>query len=162
MTVYDFKNNLSPVYISVIYTLNSSLVVKTRRSADSFIESTYMKKISRKSILYLGFKIWNRFYRNIKTSTIINSFKHALKKQFLKTRFFYSIFYFLFLLFFNFIFWRYYDILIMITKIIITIKAAATFIINITYLFLYSFIYFHCIYIINIYIFSVTRGDLNK
>ena len=99
MTVYDFKNNLSPVYISVIFTLNSSLVVKTRRSADSFVESTYMKKISRKSILYLGFKIWNRFYRNIKTSTIINSFKHALKKQFLKTRFFYSIFYFLFLFF---------------------------------------------------------------
>ena len=29
---YNFKNNLSPVYMSDIYTLNSSPVVKTRRS----------------------------------------------------------------------------------------------------------------------------------
>ena len=36
---YDCKNNLSPVYMSDINTLNSSLVVKTRRSVDSFLDS---------------------------------------------------------------------------------------------------------------------------
>ena len=53
MTAYNFKNNLSPVYMSDIYTLNSSPVVKTRRSVDSFVEPIYMKEISRKSISYL-------------------------------------------------------------------------------------------------------------
>ena len=75
---YNFKNNLSPVYmLSDIYTLNSSLVVKTRRSVDSFLEPIYMKEISRKSISYLGSKIWNGLDRNIKTSSL----KHALKNN---------------------------------------------------------------------------------
>ena len=74
------KNNLSPVYMSDIYTLNSYPVVKTRRFVDSFVEPICMKEISRKSIPYFGSKIWNGLDKNIKT----NSFKHALKKQFLK------------------------------------------------------------------------------
>ena len=45
VTAYNFKNNLSPVYMSDIYTLNSSPVVKTRRSVDSFVEPVYMKEI---------------------------------------------------------------------------------------------------------------------
>ena len=42
VTAYNFKNNLSPVYMSDIYTLNSSSVVKTRRSVDCFIEPIYL------------------------------------------------------------------------------------------------------------------------
>ena len=38
---------MSDIYI---YILNSSPVVKTRRSVDSFVEPTYMKEISRKSV----------------------------------------------------------------------------------------------------------------
>ena len=53
VTAYNFKHNLSLVYMSDIYTLNSSPVVKTRRSVDSFVEPIYMKEISRKSISYL-------------------------------------------------------------------------------------------------------------
>ena len=48
VTAYNFKNNLSPVYMSDIYTLNSSPIVKTRRSVDSFVEPICLKKISRK------------------------------------------------------------------------------------------------------------------
>ena len=84
VTAYNFKNNLSPVHMSHIYTLNSSPVVKTRKSVDSFVEPIYVKEISRKSISYLGSKIWNGLDKNSKTSTAIKSFKHALKKQFLK------------------------------------------------------------------------------
>ena len=50
VTAYNFKNNLSPVYMSDIYTPNSSPVAKTRRSMDSLVEPIYMKEISRKSI----------------------------------------------------------------------------------------------------------------
>ena len=46
MTAYNLRNNLSPVYMSDIYTLNSSLVVKTGRSVDNFVEPIYVKEIS--------------------------------------------------------------------------------------------------------------------
>ena len=70
--------------MSDIYTLNSSPVVKTTRSMDRFVEPIYVKEISRKSISYLGSKIWNGLDKNIKTFTPTNGFKHALKKQFQK------------------------------------------------------------------------------
>ena len=69
--------------MSDIYPLNFSPVVKTRRSVDSFIEPIYVKKISWKSVSYLGPQIWNGLDMNIKTSTSMNSFKHTLK-QFLE------------------------------------------------------------------------------
>ena len=64
-----------------MYTLNSSPVVKTRTSVDTFVEPIYMKKISRKSISYLGSKIWMGLDKNIKTFTSANSFKHTLKNN---------------------------------------------------------------------------------
>ena len=64
-----------------MYTLNSSPVVETRTSVDTFVEPIYMKKISRKSISYLGSKIWMGLDKNIKTSTSANSFKHTLKNN---------------------------------------------------------------------------------
>ena len=75
----QFKTNISPAYMSDIYTLNSSPVVKTRRSVDSFVEPICVKEMSRKSISYLGSKIWHDLDKNIKTSTSTNSFKHVLK-----------------------------------------------------------------------------------
>ena len=80
LMTYNFKNSLSPVCMSDIYSLNSYPVVKTRISVDSSVESIYVKEISWKSILYLGSKrskIWNGLDKNIKTSTSMNSFKHA-------------------------------------------------------------------------------------
>ena len=38
-----------------------------------------MKEIPRKSISYLGSKIWNGLDKNIKTYTSTNNFKHALE-----------------------------------------------------------------------------------
>ena len=51
--------------MSDIYTLNSSPVVKARRSVDSYVELIYMVEIRRKSILYLGSNIWNGLDKNI-------------------------------------------------------------------------------------------------
>ena len=51
---------------------------------NSFVEPNYVREVSRKSIWCLGSKIWNGIEKNIKTCTSTNSFKHALKKQFLK------------------------------------------------------------------------------
>ena len=64
----QFKNNLSPVYMSDIYTLNSSPVVKTRTrtSVDRFVEPIYIKEIIRKSTLHFGSKIWNGLDRTSK------------------------------------------------------------------------------------------------
>ena len=45
------------------------------------------KKIARKSISYLGSKIWNDLNQDIKASPIANSFKHALKGHFLKSQY---------------------------------------------------------------------------
>ena len=71
--------------MSDTYTSNSSLVVRTRRSGESFVEPPiYMKEISRKSIPYLESKISNDLDRIIKTSISANSFKHALKRVFIK------------------------------------------------------------------------------
>ena len=80
VTAYNFKNNLSNVHMSYIYTLNFSLFAKTRRSVDSFVEPIYVKEISSKSISYLESKIWSGLRGNNKTSTSRNSFKHTLKK----------------------------------------------------------------------------------
>lgn len=97
MTTYNFKNflTISFIYVRYIYTLNSSPVVRTRRSLNNFIEPIFVKDISRKSISYLGSKIWNDLDKNIKTFTFTNSFKHF--KQFLKTRLSLSLLLILFL-----------------------------------------------------------------
>ena len=79
--------------MSDTYTLNSSPVVKTRRSVANFVEPIYMKEISRKLTSYLGFKIWNGLDKNIKTSTSMNSFKYALKNNSYKTKFIYIYIY---------------------------------------------------------------------
>ena len=50
VTAYNFKNTLSPVNMSHMYTLNLALVVKARKSVDSFLEPIYVKEISRKSV----------------------------------------------------------------------------------------------------------------
>ena len=52
--------------------------------------SPFMRKISRKSILYLGSKIWDELDRNIKISTSTNNIIMPWKNNFLK-RFFITI-----------------------------------------------------------------------
>ena len=94
---YYFENNLSPVCMWDIYTLNSSPVIETRWSVDNFVEPNYMKGISRKSIPYLGSKIWNGWDKNIKTSTSTNSFKHVLKSNSWKTRFLLIYFFYIYI-----------------------------------------------------------------
>ena len=64
---YTFKNSLSPVYMSNIYTLNRSPVLKARRTVNSFVEPIYMTEISRKSISYFRSKICNDLEKSIKT-----------------------------------------------------------------------------------------------
>ena len=36
------------------------------------------------SLLYVGPSTWNKLPNNLKTATSVNSFKHAIKKYFLK------------------------------------------------------------------------------
>ena len=76
VTDYNFKNNLS--HVKYIY---AKLLSGSTRSVDSFAEAVFMKEISRKSITYLGSKIWNGLDKNIQTSTSTSSFKHALKNN---------------------------------------------------------------------------------
>ena len=54
---YNFKYDLSSAYMPDIDTLNSSPVVRTRRFVDNFVESIYVKEISRKLLSYLKSKI---------------------------------------------------------------------------------------------------------
>ena len=66
------------------YSLQISPNIRTRRPTDSFVVPFYKKEIARKSISYLGSKIWNDLNQDIKASPSANSFKHALKKCFFK------------------------------------------------------------------------------
>ena len=45
----------------------------------------YINEIARKSISYLGSKIWNDLNQDIKASPSANSFKYALRKRFFKS-----------------------------------------------------------------------------
>ena len=85
VTAYNFKNDLSPKYMSDIYSLRISPTIRTRRSIDSFEEPFFKKEIARKSVSYLGSKIWNDLNQDIKASPSTNSFKHALKRHFFKS-----------------------------------------------------------------------------
>lgn len=51
---YNFKNNLSPVYMSNTYNPNSSPLLRTKRSVDSFIDQIYEKEISGKLVSHLA------------------------------------------------------------------------------------------------------------
>ena len=85
VTAYNFKNALSPKYMDDIYSLRISPNIRTCRSTDSFVVPFYKKEIARKSISYLGSKIWNDLNQDIKASPSANSFKHALKRRFFKS-----------------------------------------------------------------------------
>ena len=79
---YNFKNELSPNYMNEVFSLRAAPKIRTRRSTNNFTEPFYKKEISRKSISYLGSKIWNDLNEDIKTSPSTNSFKHAIKRHF--------------------------------------------------------------------------------
>ena len=83
-----------------------------------------MKEIFKKSISYMGWEIRNDLDKNIKTFTSSNSFNHTLKNSYWKTGFFK----------------HYCDFMVIIPKIIFTIKTINT-IFSITDLFIYPFIY---------------------
>ena len=82
VTAYNFKN---VQYMDDIYPLRISPNIRTRRSTDSFVVPFYKKEIARKSISYLGSKIWNDLNQDVKASPSVNSFKHALKRHFFKS-----------------------------------------------------------------------------
>ena len=84
VTAYNFRNNNSPKYMNDIYSMKTFPAFNTRRSAESLVEPYYKKEISRKSISYLGSRIWNNLNKDLKASPSTNSFKHALKKDFFK------------------------------------------------------------------------------
>ena len=68
-----------------IYSLQISPDMRTGRLTDSSVVPFYKKEIARKSISYLGPKIWNDLNQDIKASSNANSFKHALKRRFFKS-----------------------------------------------------------------------------
>ena len=85
ITAYNFKNALSPKYMGDIYSLRISPNIRNRRSTDSFVVPFCKKEIARKSISYLGSKIWNDLNQDIKALPSANSFKYALKGRFFKS-----------------------------------------------------------------------------
>ena len=68
-----------------IYSLRIAPNIRTRMSTDSFVAAFYKKEIARKSISYLGSKIWNNVNQDIKASPSANSFKNTLKRRFFKS-----------------------------------------------------------------------------
>ena len=50
--------------------------IRTCWSTYSFVVPSYKKEIARKSIFYLGPKIWNNLNQDIKAPPGANSFKH--------------------------------------------------------------------------------------
>ena len=85
VTAFNFKNDLYPKYMGDIYSLRISPNIRTLGSADSFVVPIYKIEIARKSISYLGSKIWNDLNQDMKPSPSAISFKHALKRLFFKS-----------------------------------------------------------------------------
>ena len=76
MTASNFKNALSPKYMSDIYSLQIFPNIRPHSSIDSFVVTFYKREIARESIAYLGSKIWNDLNKGIKASPSANNFKH--------------------------------------------------------------------------------------
>ena len=83
VTAYNFKNALSPKYMGDIYSLPIFSKIRTCWSTYSFVVPSYKKdvpsykkEIARKSIFYLGSKIWNNLNQDIKAPPGADSFKH--------------------------------------------------------------------------------------
>ena len=55
------------------------------KTESDIITPFYKKEIARKSISYLGSKIWNDLNQDIKSSPSANSFKHAIMRHFFKS-----------------------------------------------------------------------------
>ena len=85
ITAYNFKNALSPKYMDDIYSFPICPNIWTHRSTDSSFVPFYEKQSAKKSISYLGSKIWNDLNQDIKTCPSRNNFKHALKRCFFKS-----------------------------------------------------------------------------
>ena len=85
ITAYNFKNALSPKYMDDIYSFPICPNIWTHRSTDSSFVPFYEKQFAKKSISYLGSKIWNDLNQDIKTCPSRNNFKHALKRCFFES-----------------------------------------------------------------------------
>ena len=81
----NFKNTHSPKCMGDIYSLRISPNIRTRRSTNSFVVPFYKNEIARKSVFYLGSKIWSDLNQDINASPSANSFKDALKRRFFKS-----------------------------------------------------------------------------
>ena len=68
ITAYNFKHVLSPKYMGDIYSLRISPNIRTNRSTDISLYLFIKKEIARKSISYLGSKIWNDLNQDTKSS----------------------------------------------------------------------------------------------
>ena len=85
VTACNFKNALSPKYMD---DNDPCKFQQTLGNVGQLTVSLYLfikKEIARKSISYLGSKIWNDLNQDLKASASANSFKHALKKRFFKS-----------------------------------------------------------------------------
>ena len=82
--VYRFFNKKSPDCLSDVFSPTLNLR-STRNSCLKLNQPSVKSNQGLNSLSYIGPFIWNKLPDDIKTSTSVNSFKHKIKEDFLKT-----------------------------------------------------------------------------
>ena len=84
VSAFKFFNNKCPLYMSEIFVPTNSDRASTRNSYKKLTQPFRKTMQGQGSISYIGPSVWNKLPENIKRSDSMNSFKHNVKKHYLK------------------------------------------------------------------------------
>ena len=83
-SIFKFFSEMCPQYMDEIYGLTNQNNTATRNSSLKLFQALRAKAQSQKCLPYLGPFTWNGLSDDVKLSNNVNTFKHKLKKTFLR------------------------------------------------------------------------------
>ena len=83
-SIFKFFNKTCPSYMEEVYDPAPSNCINTRSSVLKLNKPSRKTVQGQKSISFIGPSVWNALPDNIKQTTNVNSFKHNVKKHYLK------------------------------------------------------------------------------
>jgi hypothetical protein len=83
VSAYKFCNDLSPTYMSEIFSLYDS-THSTRKMKHRLNQPNRLLDIGHKGISHIGPRMWNDLDSNLKGEIGLNTFKHKIKNNFFK------------------------------------------------------------------------------
>ena len=81
--ISKFPNNVCPHYLNEVYEYAPQCRIESRSSFARLKVPFWKTNMLQKGLSYIGPSLWNNLPRSMKKATILNTFKHNLKKQYL-------------------------------------------------------------------------------